>query len=110
MSKASSPRPSAEASAVKPEVLRLALDVPLEAANPVTRQSAARAPLSPRARTQLKFVQIGIWAARRRCLAGQTEDLGVLLAHLDEDIELLRRALEDGGGREAPAGKRKRKR
>jgi hypothetical protein len=44
--------------------------------------------------TRLKFVQIGLWEARRRWLSGQTRDLGTLLAHLDEDLGRLCEALD----------------
>jgi hypothetical protein len=89
-----SPRPGSEVPAVKPDVFRLAAGTPLNAA---TQGPPGPFPLSltAEALTQLKFVQIGIWQARARCLSGQTEDLDAILAHLDEDIELLRLALED---------------
>src|SRR5215510_5476415 len=79
-----------EVSAVKLEALCLALDVPLDAAE----SPEAKATPNSQVQTQLKFVQVGVWEARRRCLTGQTEELDVVLAHLDEDIELLRRALQ----------------
>ena len=44
--------------------------------------------------TRLKFVRVGLWEARRRWLAGQTTDLGELLAHLDEDLDQLCQALD----------------
>jgi len=91
----------AEVSAVKLEALRLALDVPLDAA----REEPA-AP-DPYVQTRLKFVQIGVWEARRRCLAGQTDDLEVVLAHLDEDIELLCRALQTDPGKPKPRRREK---
>jgi hypothetical protein len=100
MRKPLSSRPAAEVPAVKPEVFRLAVDTPLEAAAADELTPAC----DPQADVRLKFVQIGVWEARRRLLAGLTEDLGVVLAHLDEDVELLRQALE---GEPARAGKRK---
>jgi hypothetical protein len=89
MRKFTSPSLAIEVSAVKLEALRLALDVPLDAAAP-----EESAPPPSHLETQLKFVQIGVWEARRRCLAGQTEELDLVLAHLDEDIELLCQALQ----------------
>jgi len=87
MRKVASPHLPSEVSAVKLDAVRLALDVPLDAA-------ASEEMASPsHVHTQLKFVQVGVWEARRRCLAGQTEELDIVLAHLDEDIELLRRVL-----------------
>jgi len=91
----------AEVSAVKLEALRLALDIPLDAA----REEPA-AP-NPHVQTRLKFVQIGVWEARRRCLAGQTDELGVVLAHLDEDIELLCRALQTDPDKPKPRRREK---
>jgi len=96
----SSPDP-VEVAALKPEVLRLAIGTPLDAA--LSRQestadiadSAESAPAGWQFQTRLKFVQVGLWEARRRWLAGQTQDLGVLLAHLDEDLELLGQALAE---------------
>src|SRR5215475_6015685 len=89
MRKFSSSSLPTEVSPVKLEAVRLALDVPLDAA--ISEESAA----SPsHVQTQLKFVQVGVWEARRRCLAGQTEELDAVLAHLDEDIALLCRALQ----------------
>ncbi len=85
------PRAPREVSFVKPEVLRLALDPPLDAAFADAEPSPSVSP----ADTQLKFVQIGLWEARRRWLAGQTDDFDTILARLDEDVELLRRAIED---------------
>src|SRR5947207_3210680 len=87
---------STEVSPAKLEALRLALDVPLDAAS---REECAP---SAHVQTQLKFVQIGVWEARRRCLSGQTDELDVVLAHLDEDIELLRRALGTSDRLSAP--------
>src|SRR5262245_21390662 len=74
MRKHTSPPLATEVSAVILEALRLALDVPLDA--------ASEEPATPDAhlQTQLRFVQIGVWEARRRCLAGQTEELDVVLA------------------------------
>jgi len=43
--------------------------------------------------TRLKFVQIGLWEIRRRWHAGKFADMGLLLAHLDEDVEALKREL-----------------
>src|SRR5262245_20990207 len=61
---------------------------------PPRRRAPRRArAISPQAQTRLKFVQIGLWEARRRWHAGRTADLGRLLALLDEDVEHLRRAL-----------------
>lgn len=75
---------------LKPEVLELAVGTPANAA--VGRpESAASADLQMR----LKFVQVGLWEARRRWLAGQTQGLDTILAHLDEDLELLGLALSD---------------
>src|SRR5436309_2763199 len=91
---------STEVSLAKLEALRLALDVPLDAA------SQEECAPSAHVETQLKFVQIGVWEARRRCLNGQTDELDIVLAHLDEDIELLRRALSSSD-RPSPTSKRK---
>jgi hypothetical protein len=44
--------------------------------------------------SRLKFVQVGIWELRRRWLAGQTAGLDNLLACLDEDVTLLREAIQ----------------
>ena len=44
--------------------------------------------------SRLAFVQVGIWELRRRWLAGQTADLDSLLACLDEDVTLLREAIQ----------------
>src|SRR5688500_4769057 len=91
-------RPAAAATPINPEVFHLALDVAVDGVTD-----------SPCVQTQLKFVQVGVWEARRRCLAGQTEELDVILAHLDEDVELLRRALERDR-RSPETGKRKARR
>jgi hypothetical protein len=91
----------AEVSAVKLEAFRLALDVPLDAA--CEEQTAP----NPQVQTRLKFVQIGVWEARRRCLAGQTDELDVVLAHLDEDIELLSRALQTDPDKQKPRRREK---
>src|SRR5262245_57405817 len=96
MSKATSLHLPAAFSPVKLEPPRLALDPPLAAA-----ASEEQAP-DPKVQTQLKFVQIGVWEARRRCLAGQTDELDLVLAHLDEDIELLRRALQSDADKPKP--------
>src|SRR5713101_7191505 len=88
MRKLTSASLATEVSAVKIESVRLALDVPLDAAS----EEPAAPPSHVQA--QLKFVQIGVWEARRRCLAGQTAELDVVLAHLDEDLELLCHALQ----------------
>ena len=98
MRKRVSSRPAGEVPAVKPEVFRLAVDTPL-----VPDESARPAAPAPQADVRLKFVQVGVWEARRRLLSGRTEDLDVVLAHLDEDVELLRQALEGAPG---PAGQR----
>jgi hypothetical protein len=100
----SSPDP-VEVAALKPEVLRLAIGTPLDAAlgprpagleaTAAIANSAESAPAGWQFQTRLKFVQVGLWEARRRWLAGQTQDLGVLLAHLDEDLELLGQALAE---------------
>ncbi|MBI1914110.1 MAG: hypothetical protein HYS12_05145 [Planctomycetes bacterium] len=102
MRKLTSPSLPAEVSAVKLEAVRLALDVPLDA-------SASEEPAAPAShvQTHLKFVQVGVWEARRRCLAGQTEELDVVLAHLDEDIERLCRALQTNAGKPKPRRREK---
>ena len=100
MRKPISSPPPIEVSAVKLEALCLALDVPLDAAE-------AQATPTSQVQTQLKFVQVGVWEARRRCLAGQTEELDVVLAHLDEDIELLRRALQTDPAKPKPRRREK---
>jgi hypothetical protein len=46
-------------------------------------------------RNRLAFVQVGLWEVRRRWLSGETENLDQLLASLDEDVDLLRQALEE---------------
>ena len=97
MRKITSPSLPTEVSAVKLEAVRLALDVPLDAS---ASEEMVAAP--SHVQTQLKFVQVGVWEARRRCLAGQTQELDVVLAHLDEDIELLRRALQTDADKPKP--------
>src|SRR5438067_5006210 len=62
MRKVASPHLPSEVSAVKLEALRLALDVPLDAA--ASEETAAPA---SHVHTQLRFVQVGVWEARRRC-------------------------------------------
>ena len=100
MRKLTSPPIASEVSAVKLEAIRLALDVPLDAS--ASEETAA----SPaHLQTQLKFVQVGVWEARRRCLAGQTEELDLVLAHLDEDIELLCQALQTSSAPAALCGR-----
>src|SRR5262245_51072529 len=89
MRKRTSSSLATEVSPVKLDALRLAVDVPLDAAAPDELPTSGS-----HVQTQLKFVQIGVWEARRRCLAGQTAELDVVLAHLDEDVELLCRALQ----------------
>ena len=102
MRKVASPHLPSEVSAVKLEAVRLALDVPLDAA--ASEEMAAPA---SHVQTQLKFVQVGVWEARRRCLAGQTEELDIVLAHLDEDIELLRWALQTEDSKPKPRRREK---
>jgi hypothetical protein len=80
------PRPDFE-SAVKPDPARPAAD----AACDVPLGATESLPLV----TRLKFVQVGVMEIRRRWLAGQTFGLEELLRHLDEDIDLLARAVED---------------
>ena len=75
MRKVTSPSFPTEVSAVKLEAVRLALDVPLDAS-----ASEEMTASSSHVETQLKFVQVGVWEARRRCLAGQTEELDLVLA------------------------------
>lgn len=95
MRKTSSPSRPVEARDIKPEVLELAVGTPLDAA--VSHSD----PLSSdEVQTRLKFVQVGLWEARRRWLTGQTRDLDKILAHLDEDLELLGRTL---AGESAPS-------
>ena len=93
MHKPTSHRPPVEVSALKPEVLRLALGVPFDAARPPESP--------PHVETLLKFVRVGVWQARLRALAGQTEDLGLILTHLDEDVEQLANALQASRRRRA---------
>ena len=88
MRKPSSPSRPSEARGIKPEVLELAVGTPLDAA--VSRPDSFS---SDEVQTRLKFVQVGLWEARRRWLTGQTRDLDKILAHLDEDLELLGRTL-----------------
>lgn len=47
------------------------------------------------ARNRLAFVQVGLWELRRRWLAGEIANMDQLLECLDEDVELLRRSLEE---------------
>jgi hypothetical protein len=88
MRKPSAPSRPGEVRGIKPEVLELAVGTPLAAA-----VSPPDASSSDEVQTRLKFVQVGLWEARRRWLTGQTRDLDKILAHLDEDLELLGRTL-----------------
>jgi len=51
--------------------------------------------LDPHADFRMKVVQIGILEARRRLAAGETDGLRMILANLEEDIQLLRQSLEE---------------
>jgi len=64
------------------------------AGNPV-RMPGAEPSLDPHAAFRMKVVQIGIWEAQRRLVAGETDGLNMVLANLEEDIQLLRRSLEE---------------
>lgn len=75
--------PGVEDRSVKPAPVEIEVDLPPN----------APAELPEHVQTCLKFVQVGVWEARRRCLTGETNDLNSILAHLDEDLELLKRAL-----------------
>jgi hypothetical protein len=87
MRKPSPPSRPGEVRGIKPEVLELAVGTPLDAA------SRGDSCPSAEVQTRLKFVQVGLWEARRRWLTGQTRDLDKILAYLDEDLELLGRTL-----------------
>lgn len=75
--------PGVEDRSVKPAPVEIEVDLP----------PGSPAEVPDHVQTCLKFVQVGVWEARRRCLTGQTNDLNAILAHLDEDLELLKRAL-----------------
>jgi len=60
---------------------------------PVDLETTAVNPESLPLESRLAFVQVGVWEVRRRWLAGETADLDRLLACLDEDIHLLRKAV-----------------
>jgi hypothetical protein len=64
-------------------------------ATPVKLEAESLPPLeNPELNSRLAFVQVGIWEVRRRWLSGQTAELDRLLACLDEDVALLRQALQ----------------
>ena len=67
--------------------MRQNIDIPVDLG--ITNVKPEELPLESR----LAFVQVGVWEARRRWLAGETADLDRLLACLDEDISALRQAL-----------------
>lgn len=76
--------PGVEDGSVKPAAVEIEVDLPPGSPGEVPEH----------VQTCLKFVQVGVWEARRRCLTGETTDLDAILAHLDEDLELLNRALQ----------------
>lgn len=99
-----------EVPALNPEVMRLAIGTPLGGHGGSPEDSpesdGSESAAGWQFQTRLKFVQVGLWEARRRLLAGQTQDLGTILAHLDEDLELLGQALAEEAPPPSPSRRR----